>query len=141
MIANTIFPIFIYTGTRPDYGPQPLALYLVRFVYDGFEDALINVAVLVPLGVLIPLLTARPSSAKVIAIVAAASLTIELAQMVVSELTSRGHLADINDRMTNVLGGVPGYGLFVLVTQPRRVIGFVQRFRWPAREGASLPST
>ncbi|MFN3948062.1 VanZ family protein [Microbacterium sp.] len=140
VVANTVFPIFVWVGARPDYGPEPLALYLVPFVDYGLEDALINVAVFVPLGVLIPLLTARPSWGKVIAIVAASSLTIEVAQMAISELTSGGHLADINDWMTNILGGVIGYGLFVLLTRSDSVAAFVRRFRWPAREGAGIRS-
>lgn len=140
VIANTVFPIFIHVGTWPDRGPRPLALWLVPFVDYGLEDALINIAVFVPLGVLIPLLLARPSWWRVTAIVAGASLAIELTQMATAGLAYGGHIADINDWMTNILGGVVGYGLFVLVTRSKTLAGVVQRFRWPARDGASIPS-
>jgi glycopeptide antibiotics resistance protein len=134
VLANTVFPIFLRVGTGFSDGPRPLALYLVPFVDYGLEDALINVAVFVPLGVLVPLLTARPRWWKVVAIVAGASLAIELTQMATARLALGGHLADINDWMTNILGGIIGYGLFVLATRSKAVAGFVERFRWPARE-------
>ncbi|WP_455904300.1 hypothetical protein [Microbacterium sp.] len=60
------------------------------FVDFGLEDALIHAAVFVPLGVLVPLLTARPRRWKAVAI--------------------------------------------VLATRSTAVAGFVERFRWPARE-------
>lgn len=136
VLANTVFPIFLRVGTGFYDGPRPLPLYLVPFVDYGFEDALINVAVFIPLGGLVPLLTARASWWKVLAIVAGASLAIELAQMAVSRLALSGHLADINDWLTNILGGMIGYGLFVLLTRSKTIAGFVQRFRWPTRERA-----
>jgi len=140
VVANTVFPIFIHVGDWPDRGPRPLSLWLVPFAEYGLEDALINIAVFVPLGVLIPLLVARPSWWKVMAIVAGASLAIELTQMATAGLAFGGHIADINDFMTNILGGAIGYGLFTLVTRSKTVAGVVQRFRWPAREGATSPS-
>lgn len=133
VVANTIFPIFLRIGTGFYDGPRPLPLYLVPFADYGLEDALINVAVFVPLGILIPLLVSRPSWWKVVAIVAGASLAIELTQMAVARLASSGHLADINDWLTNVLGGVIGYGLFLLATRSRTIARFVEHFRWPAK--------
>ena len=55
-------------------------------------------------------------------------------EMATARLAFSGHLADINDWMTNILGGIIGYGLFLLITRSKAVAGFVQRFRWPARE-------
>ncbi|MDN3445727.1 VanZ family protein [Microbacterium sp. APC 3901] len=137
VLANTVFPIFLRVGTGFYDGPRPLALYLVPFADYGIEDALINVAVFVPLGGLVPLLIARPSWWRVLAIVAGASLAIELTQMAVSRLALGGHLADINDWLTNILGGIIGYGLFVILTQSKTIADFVERFRWPARERTS----
>lgn len=141
VLANTVFPIFLRVGTGFYDGPRPFPLYLVPFVDYGFEDALINVAVFVPLGMLVPLLTARPSWWKVSAIVAGASLAIELTQMATARLALGGHLADINDWLTNILGGIIGYGLFVLMMRSKKLAGFVRRFRWPAREPANSSPT
>ena len=140
VLANTVFPIFIHIGTWPNYGPRPLALYLVPFRDYGLDDALINVAVFVPLGILIPLLTARPTWWRVVAIVAGASLAIELAQMATARIAFGGHIADISDWMTNILGGIVGYGVFVLAMRSASVARFVEHFRWPARERTSSPA-
>ena len=70
-------------------------------------------------------------------VVAGASLAIELTQMAASRLAHSGHLADINDWLTNILGGIIGYGLFVLATRSKTIAGFVQRFRWPTRARVS----
>src|SRR5687768_18451910 len=61
VLANTVFPIFLRVGTGFYDGPRPLPLFLVPFADYGLEDALINVAVFVPLGVIIPLLIDRKS--------------------------------------------------------------------------------
>ncbi|MCI1017223.1 VanZ family protein [Microbacterium sp. C5A9] len=136
VLANTVFPIFLRVGTGFYDGPRPFPLYLVPFVDYGVEDALINVAVFIPLGMLVPLLAARPSWWKVVVIVAGASLAIELTQMATARIALGGHLADINDWLTNILGGIIGYGLFVLMTRSTTVAGFVDQFRWPVRERA-----
>jgi glycopeptide antibiotics resistance protein len=140
VLANTVFPIFIHVGTWPDYGPRPLPLYLEPFRDYGLDDALINVAVFVPLGVLIPLLVIRPTWWRVLAIVAGTSLAIELVQMATSRLAFGGHLADINDWMTNTLGGIIGYGLFVLMMRSTLLAAFIGRFRWPERASANKSS-
>ncbi|MEV4667167.1 VanZ family protein [Microbacterium sp. LWO12-1.2] len=136
VLANTVFPIFLRVGTGFYDGPRPFPLYLVPFADYGLEDALINIAVFIPLGMLVPLLIARPRWWKVLVIVASASLAIELTQMATSRLALSGHLADINDWLTNILGGLIGYGLFLLMTRSKKFAGFVQQFRWPARERA-----
>lgn len=132
VLANTVFPIFLRVGTGFYDGPRPLPLFLVPFADYGLEDALINVAVFVPLGVIIPLLITRPSWWKVLALVAGSSLAIELLQMATARLAFSGHLADINDWMTNILGGMVGYALLALATRSKTIAGFVQHFRWPA---------
>jgi glycopeptide antibiotics resistance protein len=139
VLANTVFPVFIHVGSWPEPAPRELALWLIPFVDYGIEDALVNVAVFVPLGVLIPLLIARANWWRVLAIVAGASLTIELAQLATAGLAFGGHIADVNDWMTNILGGVIGYGLFLIAMRSGTVAGVVQRFRWPARDGARTP--
>lgn len=62
---------------------------------------------------------------------------LELVQMVTALIAFGGHIADVNDWMTNVVGGAVGYGLFVAMTRSKPLAGFVQRFRWPTRERSS----
>ncbi|KTR86184.1 antibiotic resistance protein VanZ [Leucobacter chromiiresistens] len=134
VLANTVFPILLRDGPGFHDGPRPIPLYLVPFVDYEFQDALINIAVFIPLGGLIPLLAARARWWEVLAIVAGASLAIELAQLVTARIVLGGHLADVNDWLTNILGGMIGFGLFALLTRSTRGAAFVDRFRWPARQ-------
>ncbi len=60
--------------------------------------------------------------------------------MATARIAFGGHIADINDWLTNILGGIVGYGLFVLMTRSRAVARLLRRFRWPARERASSPN-
>ncbi|MGW9020839.1 VanZ family protein [Leucobacter chromiiresistens] len=141
VLANTVFPILLRVGPGLYDGPRPIPLYLVPFVDYELQDALINIAVFIPLGGLIPLLAVRARWWKVLAIVAGASLAIELAQMVTARIALGGHLADVNDWLTNILGGMIGFGLFALLTRSTRAAAFVDRFRWPARQDPAAAET
>ncbi len=57
-------------------------------------DAIFNVIVFAPSGILITLLMRRPSWAKVVLTAAAVSLAIELLQIVTDGLFGGGHVAD-----------------------------------------------
>lgn len=128
IVANTIFPIFL---DAPGSGePWTPSVALVPFVDYEVEDALLNVAVFVPLGVLIALLVTRPRWRSVLAISAGASLAIELLQLAAQRFFGGGHIADINDFIFNVTGAALGYVLFLLVVRSRRGSALVDRFRW-----------
>lgn len=132
IVANTIFPIFL---DAPGSGePWVPSLALIPFVDYEVEDALVNVAVFVPLGVLIPLLVARPRWRSVLAISAGASLSIELLQLAAQRFFGGGHIADINDFIFNVAGAALGYALLLLVVRSARGAALVDRFRWTTRD-------
>lgn len=128
IVANTIFPIFLDPPASDE--PWSPSVALVPFVDYEVEDALINVAVFVPLGVLIALLVARPRWRTVLAISAGASLAIELLQLAAQRFFGGGHIADINDFIFNVTGAALGYALFLLAVRTRRGAVVVDRFRW-----------
>lgn len=128
IVANTIFPIFLNAPGRDE--PWTPSVALVPFVDYEVEDALINVAVFVPLGVLIALLVTRPRWRTVLVIAAGASLAIELLQLAAQRFAGGGHIADINDFIFNVTGAALGYVLFLLVVRTRRGAALVDRFRW-----------
>lgn len=149
VVANTVFPIFL---DKPDTG-EPWTPYLALVPFYDYEvgDALMNMAVFLPLGMLIPLLLRRPTWGKVLAVAAAASLTIEIAQLAAQGLFDGGHIADVNDFLFNVIGGALGYGLLILLTRNSRLARVIDHFRWtPAQvkkisrlegaEAASAPS-
>ncbi|MEZ0492726.1 VanZ family protein [Kineococcus sp. TBRC 1896] len=135
IVANTVFPIYLDkpTGT----GPWSDLLNLVPVV--GYEpaDFAMNVAVFVPLGVLVALVVTRPSWVRVLVVSAAVSATIEVTQFVTGGTLGGGHVADVNDLLSNAVGGLLGFGLLALLDRVPAVRAVVDRFRWqegpPAR--------
>lgn len=136
IVGNTVFPIYL---DAPQTGePWIPAVALIPFADYEIDDAVTNLLVFVPLGVLIALLMARPTAVKVIAVAAGTSLGIELAQLAAQDFFSGGHIADINDFLSNVAGGAVGYGLFVLLSRIPPLGRFLERFRW--RTGGGAPA-
>lgn len=128
IVGNTMFPIFL---NKPSSGePWIPALALVPFADYEVDDALTNVLVFVPLGILIALVLTRPTWLRVVGISAGVSLTVELSQLAAQRFFSGGHVADINDFLSNVAGGALGYGILLLVARIPRLGRLVDRFRW-----------
>jgi glycopeptide antibiotics resistance protein len=132
IFANTVFPIFLTPVTSTE--PWSPALALIPFHDYEVDDAVTNVVVFMPLGVLIPLLMRRPSWWKVLLTAAAVSLTIELVQLAAQRLFSGGHVADVNDFIWNVVGGVIGSAIFALLSRVPSTSAMVERFRWHERD-------
>ncbi|MDD7961950.1 VanZ family protein [Microbacterium thalli] len=128
IVGNTIFPIFL---DKPDSGlPWTPGLALVPFVDYEIDDALMNALVFVPLGILIPLMLARPTWLKVVGAAAITSATVESLQLAAQAFFAGGHIADINDFLSNVAGGALGYGLLLLLARVPALTRLIDLFRW-----------
>jgi glycopeptide antibiotics resistance protein len=130
VVANTVFPIFL---DMPG-GVQPWSASISMRLFDDYEaaDAVQNVVVFLPVGVLVPLALRTHSPWRVAAVGAVFSLFIETVQFFTSHWLHGGHVADVNDLFYNALGAPVGYGLFVLVTRVPAVARLAQRTRWPS---------
>ncbi|QQD77862.1 VanZ family protein [Curtobacterium sp. YC1] len=131
ILANTVFPIYLDSPGSDE--PQPLPLNLVPVVGYEVRDAVTNALVFLPLGILVPLLLARPTWWRVLAITAGASLGIEVVQFLAAGLAAGGHIADVNDWLSNIVGGLVGYGCFTLARRQPTLAALSDRFRWPSR--------
>lgn len=139
IVANTVFPIFLDKPVRSGGWMHHLAL--VPLAGYQVDDAMINVAVFVPLGVLIPLLIARPSWRRTVLVAAYISLGIETTQYVTAHALGGGHLADVNDLVFNVIGGAVGYCVLAALVRVPAVAALVDGFRWAdAPRGAATPA-
>lgn len=136
IFANTVFPIYLNPTPREE--PWSPALALIPFYDYELLDALTNVVVFVPLGVLIPLLMRSPSWWKVLVSAAVVSMVIEVLQLAAQKLFSGGHVADVNDFIWNVVGGVIGYAVFVVLTRIPTMSALLNRFGW--HSSASAPT-
>ncbi|WP_245805084.1 VanZ family protein [Amycolatopsis australiensis] len=126
VVANTVFPIFLNK-------PAQTALWKVYVVpLTGYEvgDAVTNILVFIPVGILVPLLLAKAPWWRVVAVAAAFSLTIELAQLVTGNLLGGGHVADVNDLLSNTAGAALGFGLFSILSRMPVAADLINRFRW-----------
>ena len=132
IVANTIFPIFLDKPVSTSSWGSHLAV--VPFADYEIADAVMNVLVFVPVGILVPLLTSRASWRRVVAAAAVLSLTIEVTQLVTAHLLGGGHIADVNDLIFNITGGAVGFALFSVLLRGRSFSAFVDRFRWHATE-------
>lgn len=141
IFANTVFPIYLFPARSEE--PYVPHLALIPFYDYEVEDAVTNIAVFLPLGILIPLLQRRPTWWKILATAAGVSAGIELAQLAADDFFNGGHIADVNDFMWNVTGGLLGYLLFRLISRAPTLSPLVNRFRWHdvIRERAPLPSS
>jgi glycopeptide antibiotics resistance protein len=126
--ANTVFPIYLNNAD----GGEPWTPWLALIPFHDYEvgDAAMNVAVFLPLGLLVPLVLTRPSWWKILATVMLTSLGIEITQLVAQGVFAGGHIADINDFIFNTVGGALGYGLFKLLTLIPGLNPLIVRFRW-----------
>lgn len=128
IVANTVFPIYLDAPARDT--TWHTGLNLEPLVGYEITDAVTNVVVFVPLGVLLALLSRRGAWGRAIILAAAASLAIEVTQLVTARTLGAGHVADVNDLAFNVIGGAIGVGLLALLSRHGRVAGLLDRFRW-----------
>ena len=126
VVANTIFPIFL---NKPA-GSALWTVYLVPLADYEVRDAVMNILVFVPVGILVPLLVAKASWGRVLAVAAVFSLAIELAQLVTGNLLGGGHVADLNDLLFNIAGAVLGFGLFSTLSRVPVAAVLINRFCW-----------
>jgi|GEM_PF-738319 len=130
IVANTVFPIFLDKPV-PDV-PWSAHLALLPFQQYELSDALMNVAVFVPVGLLVPLFARRGAWIRSVLVATGLSLAIEVVQYVTAHLLGGGHIADVNDLLSNVLGGLVGVALLALVVRVPALGRVVDRFRWDA---------
>lgn len=117
----TLMPILTALPDCLRHPYRPMHLLPFRDLYHGYGDAerqlLLNVLMTVPFGFLVPLrrrcVGKKCSFFRCLLLTSALSLSIELLQ----PLLSMSRRSDITDVITNTVGGLIGYGLYLL-TRP-----------------------
>ena len=128
VVANTLFPIFI---GKNGVEPWSRTLNLVPLVNTAVGDMLENVAVFVPLGVLLPLVARATSLPRVLLWGFLVSLAIEVLQLVNSVVSNGGHASDVNDLLANVLGAAVGYGVLRIALLLPAAARLARAATWP----------
>jgi glycopeptide antibiotics resistance protein len=128
IVANTIFPIFLDKPARDARWSE--FVYATPLVGYDVADALTNICVFVPLGVLVSLVAPRWSWVHVLGVVTVSSLSIEVVQYLTAHLLGGGHIADVNDLTFNVVGGALGLLVLASLSRVPMAARMIDRFRW-----------
>lgn len=128
VVANTVFPLFLDKPTSASAWDQQVNL--TPLVGYEVADAVMNVGVFVPLGILLALASPASRWTRVLAAGTAVSLGIELTQYVTARTLGGGHIADVNDLAFNVVGTAIGVGVLLVVQQVPLLRDLLDRFRW-----------
>lgn len=118
VLAHVLLPMTIVPD---DPRSWRVWLHLTPFtdVADDPIGLVLNIALFVPLGLLLPLLAGVASMRRAAVLGALVSLGIETVQLVGAVTVSPGRIADIDDLIGNTVGTMIGYAMYaVLVRVP-----------------------
>ncbi|MFI8089735.1 VanZ family protein [Streptomyces sp. NPDC086080] len=123
VLSLTVFPLNVTWGKYANQAPW---IDQINFVPLLTADITMvpNVIMLVPAGFLLPLLFRNATSAaRATLMTAAASLSVEAAQLLSYIVLNNGRSVDVNDLLANTLGGLAGYALVTLALRARTLRG------------------
>ncbi|WP_314650294.1 VanZ family protein [uncultured Microbacterium sp.] len=135
LVSATLFPFQVLIGPyAPVSGDWWDSINPIPLVGLDPRNFLLNIAMTVPLGILLPVLTRRRSLRAVLTAGLATSLGIEVTQYICLRLLSSGRSSDIDDVIANVIGVAIGYAVYRVVAawrlnSQRRPTGPAARLR------------
>ncbi|MGW0574462.1 VanZ family protein [Streptomyces sp. NPDC002920] len=135
VLGLTVFPIVVTYG---EYANQMPWTSQVSYIPVPSPDPSIvaNVALMVPLGMLLPLMSAKATSlGRVTGFTALVSLSIELTQLLSYIVCNNARSVDVNDLIANTLGGLAGY---LILRRAMRVPALGRRLNALALPGSAL---
>lgn len=140
VVLLTVLPLQVQTGEYGNHASWTGKLQLIPVLTIDVDTFALNVIMMLPLGVLLPLVLGRIRWGRVVAVAFAVSLGIEVLQGVTNVVVSSGRAADVNDLIANTAGAVLGFALLELMVRSAGGAALVERFmlapgRVPAEPG------
>ncbi|MER5435120.1 VanZ family protein [Streptomyces sp. NPDC002588] len=135
VLSLTIFPIVVTYG---EFANQTPWTSQVTYIPQPSPDPsiLANVILTVPLGMLLPLMSAKATSLRrVTGLSALVGLSIELTQLLSYVVCNNARSVDIDDLITNTLGGLIGY---LVLRQAMRLPSAAVRLHALALPGSAI---
>ncbi|WP_320668673.1 VanZ family protein [Patulibacter defluvii] len=139
ILSHVLLPYPIGTSSGESWR---VWLHLTPFV-DVVDDPIgivLNVALFVPLGVLLPLIGGVRSLGRALLLGFLVSLGIEVVQFLSAVTVSEGRIADVDDLIGNSLGVLLGYVGFRLAVRVPAVARLTALATWPPPVSPSPPS-
>lgn len=129
VLAVTILPLQLALGVYTNRAAWYEKANFIPILTIDVATFVLNIVLMLPLGVLLPLVRTIRGTKQVALIALAFSGLIEVIQFVSNVVVSSGRTGDVNDLIANVLGAVAGYLFFQLCTSNQRLAAFVAPFR------------
>ena len=135
VLQSVLLPFPIQVGaSRDGMAPWHAYLQLVPFYDHDPTGYMLNVALFVPLGVLLPLVWRVLSVRRAVAIGFLASLVVELIQFILVISVTSGRVADVDDLIANTLGTLLGYAAFRTAHMVPALGQLMDATTWPAKQ-------
>lgn len=114
VLLVTMFPMHLYLYGALDGAAWDARLNLLPITTIDAPTFNLNVAMMIPLGLLLPLVTPVRSWSAALRWGALISFGIESAQFLGQVLFDAGRLADVNDIIANSIGAVFGFAIYLI---------------------------
>lgn len=135
VLQAVLLPFPVRVGAaREGMAPWHAFLQVVPFYDSDPIGYVLNVALFVPLGVLLPVVARVSSLRRAVAIGFLVSLFIELVQFVLVVSVTSGRVADVDDLMANTVGTAVGFALFRALTLLPTLARLTVSATWPSRD-------
>ncbi|MEK4210806.1 MULTISPECIES: VanZ family protein [Paenibacillus] len=124
-----LFPIDVNIGLYANQTPWYKHINFIPILTIDIKTFILNIIMLVPLGMYLPLLNRKYDNTKKAAkLVLILSLSIEVIQMVIGITLGSSRSTDINDIIANTLGGVLGFLIMNKLMQANAIQRFAAKF-------------
>lgn len=118
VIHLVFFPIDVNIGIYANLTPWYKTINFIPVLTIDVTTFLLNVIMLIPFGIYVPLLNSNVDSVKKIAKQGFfLSLSLEIVQLIIRTTLGSGRSTDINDLIANTLGAIIGYLIIMKLLQ------------------------
>ncbi|KKC48470.1 VanZ family protein [Paenibacillus sp. D9] len=110
VIHLVFFPIDVNIGLYANQTPWYKTINYIPILTVDLKTFILNIIMLIPLGIYLPLLNPKYGSlTKVAKLALLLSLSFEILQLIIRITLGSGRSTDINDILANTLGGMLGF--------------------------------
>lgn len=130
MIHFVFFPIEVNIGKYANLTPWYKSINFIPVLTIDIPTFILNIIMLVPFGMYLPLLSNKYQSVKKVAFMGLSiSLSFEVTQVLIRIILGNGRSTDINDLIANTLGTVIGFLIISEISKNSFVYTVLQKLR------------
>lgn len=139
VLSLTLFPMQVATGRYGNHAAWTSKINPIPLLTLDVHTLVLNILLMVPLGVLVPLFRRGATWRTAGTVGFAASAIIEGVQFTTDVLVSAGRTADVNDLIANTFGALVGYGFVAIACRSRSLRAIEARYAlWGSRGGVTV---